>query len=80
MSVFDKLHEWFSRIISDHDDDCLTVTVGKGDSLSEIAEKRTGDANRWHEIADANPDREFDADYTLTIGETLRVPKSWGEG
>lgn len=80
MSFFDSLHRWFSCVISRHDDDCLTVTVGKGGSLWEIAEDRVHDGNRWHELADANPDRHFDADYTLQIGETLRVPKGWGEG
>jgi hypothetical protein len=81
MSFLDKWLHWFSHTEKHDDDDrCYSVTVGEGDTLSNIAQDLTGDGNRWHELVDANPSEHFDADYTLQIGEKLRVPKSWGEG
>lgn len=76
-----KWLHWFSHIERGHDDDdCHTVKVAEGGSLWQIAEKMTGDGNRWHELVAANPGRNFDEHYTLKVGEELRVPKSWGEG
>jgi len=49
--------------------------VKKGDTLSSIAKKQLGDANRWREIYDLN--REHIADPSmLFMGTQLRLPKS----
>lgn len=78
MSVFDKLFECFSNIGRDaSDENCVRVTVHKGDSLWSIADSLTGDGQRWHEIADANPDRKWSQDYVVQPGEELRIPKDW---
>ncbi|HYN64575.1 MAG TPA: LysM peptidoglycan-binding domain-containing protein [Candidatus Limnocylindrales bacterium] len=48
--------------------------VKKGDTLSSIAKKQLGDANRWREIYDLN--REHIADPSmLFMGTALRLPK-----
>jgi LysM domain len=81
MSFLDKWLRWFSHTEKHDDDDKhYYVTVGEGDTLSNIAQDLVEDGNRWHELVDANPSEHFDAHYTLKIGEKLRVPKSWGEG
>jgi nucleoid-associated protein YgaU len=49
--------------------------VKKGDTLSSIAKKQLGDANRWREIYDLN--REHIADPSMLFtGTALRLPKS----
>jgi len=49
--------------------------VKKGDTLSSIAKKQLGDANRWREIYDLN--REHIADPSMLFtGTQLRLPKS----
>jgi nucleoid-associated protein YgaU len=78
MSMFHKLFEWFSHVTA-RDDECFSVQVKKGDSLWTIADGLTGDGERWHELADANPDRKWSADYVVQPGETLHIPHSWAE-
>jgi nucleoid-associated protein YgaU len=81
MSFLDKWLHWFSHTECKPDDDKhYYVTVGEGDTLSNIAEDLIGDGDRYPEIVAANPDRHFDAHFTVHVGEKLRVPKSWGEG
>lgn len=49
--------------------------VKKGDTLSSIAKKQLGDANRWREIYDLN--REHIADPSMLFtGTALRLPKT----
>ena len=49
--------------------------VKKGDTLSSIAKKQLGDANRWREIYDLN--REHIADPSMLFtGTQLRLPKT----
>jgi nucleoid-associated protein YgaU len=79
MSVFDRLFEWFSSIGHDDDEDCVRVTVHKGDSLWSIADSITGDGERWHELADANPEQKWSQDYVVRPGQELRIPKSWAD-
>ena len=50
-----------------------TYVVKKGDSLSKIAEKVYGDANRWKEIFRANKDQIEDA-RLIRPGQELRIP------
>lgn len=76
MSVLKSLFEWFTHL-SPHDDDCMTVTVRKGESLWAIAEDLTGNGERWDELADANADKGWDKDHTLQVGETLKIPHDW---
>jgi nucleoid-associated protein YgaU len=75
----EKVFQWF-RGLEAHDDDCFSVTVKKGDSLWTIADAITGDGERWHELADANPDKQFSADYVVQPGDVLHVPHSWVGG
>jgi nucleoid-associated protein YgaU len=45
----------------------------KGDSLSAIAKREYGDANKWHAIYEANKDTIKDPDL-IHPGQTLRLP------
>lgn len=78
MSFLHKLFEFFG-MVQEHDEHCMTVTVKKGDSLWAIADSITGDGQRWHELADANPDKKFSADYVVQPGDVLHIPHSWVE-
>jgi len=58
-----------------------TYTVQTGDNPSLVAKKFTGDANRWRELAAANPSKttgkkgkEFSQFFT---GWVLTIPESW---
>lgn len=73
MSFFGKITEWFTDIVEEPHH--YLVTVKKGDSLWKIAETATGDGMDWKKIADANPERKWDKDYTLQPGEMLKIPK-----
>lgn len=50
-----------------------TYTVKKGDTLSEIAGDRLGDASRWKEIFEANRPMLSDPD-KIYPGQVLRMP------
>jgi nucleoid-associated protein YgaU len=50
-----------------------TYTVAKGDSLSKIAKRVYGSANRWHAIFDANRDQLDDPD-RIFPGQVLKLP------
>jgi nucleoid-associated protein YgaU len=52
-----------------------TYTVVKGDSLSKIAQRFYGDANRWRQIYDANRDAIRDPDL-IHPGQVLKIPNS----
>ena len=57
-----------------------TYTVLSGDFPIKIAQKLTGNGNRWHELIAANPQKKTGADgnfVTLLPGEILRLPASW---
>lgn len=57
-----------------------TYTVVKGDSAWRIAQKLTGDGNRWRELVEANPQkkRANNGNFaTLYAGEVLNLPDSW---
>jgi nucleoid-associated protein YgaU len=81
MTMFwDKLQDWFEDLVHDDDPDTCQVTVHTvqaGDKLRTLAKAATGDAERYKEIVAANPNRAWDADYTIYVGEKLRLPKSW---
>ena len=51
----------------------ITYVVRAGDSLSAIAQKYYGDANRWKEIWEANKDKVPDPNL-ITVGQELRIP------
>ena len=50
-----------------------TYVVVKGDSLSKIAEREYGDANRWRTIYEANKDVIDDPDL-IYPGQELKIP------
>lgn len=50
-----------------------TYTVVAGDSLSKIAKKFYGDANKWKRIFDANRDTVKNPDL-IHPGQTLKIP------
>ena len=50
-----------------------SYTVVGGDSLSKIAKKFYGNANRWHEIFDANRDQITNPDL-IRVGQVLKIP------
>jgi nucleoid-associated protein YgaU len=50
-----------------------TVTVAAGDSLSKIAKRELGDANKWHAIFEANKDKIKDPDL-IHPGQVLTIP------
>ena len=52
-----------------------TYTVVKGDSLSKIAKREYGDANKWRRIYEANRDLIKDPDL-IYPGQLLNVPEA----
>jgi nucleoid-associated protein YgaU len=50
-----------------------TYVVVKGDSLSKIAKREYGDANKWRRIYEANQDIVKDPDL-IYPGQTLKIP------
>ena len=50
-----------------------SYTVVAGDSLSKIARREYGDANKWHAIFDANRDKLKDPD-RIYPGQVLTLP------
>ena len=52
-----------------------TVTVAAGDSLSKIAKRELGDANKWHAIYEANKDKIKDPDL-IHPGQVLTIPSN----
>lgn len=51
-----------------------TYTVVSGDSLSKIAKHVYGDANRWHDIFNANRDLLDNPD-KIQPGQVLKLPR-----
>ena len=52
-----------------------TITVQPGDSLSKIAKRELGDANKWHAIYEANRDKIKNPDL-IHPGQVLTLPPS----
>lgn len=52
-----------------------TVTVKAGDSLSKIAKRELGDADKWHAIFAANRDKIKDPDL-IHPGQVLSLPSA----
>jgi nucleoid-associated protein YgaU len=52
-----------------------TITVQAGDSLSKIAKREYGDANKWRAIFEANRDKIKNPDL-IHPGEVLTLPPS----
>lgn len=50
-----------------------TYTVVAGDSLSKIAKRYYGDANKWHRIHEANRDQITNPDL-IYPGQRLEIP------
>ena len=55
--------------------DKRTVTVKAGDSLSKIAKRELGDAEKWHAIYAANRDTIKNPDL-IQPGQVLNLPNS----
>ena len=51
----------------------MAYTVVSGDSLSKIAKKLYGDANKWRRIYEANTDQIKDPDL-IHPGQILKIP------
>lgn len=65
-----------AKVETDHDDDTKDAvfhTVVKGDTLSAIAKKTLGDANRYKEIFEANKPMLTSPD-KIYPGQVLRIP------
>ncbi len=76
MSFFRKIAEWFEHLV-EHDD-YYTVTVKRGDNLSNIYKALTGEEATEDEIkriVAANPNKQWTNDYVIYPGEVLKVPK-----
>jgi nucleoid-associated protein YgaU len=56
-----------------HADESPSVRVRYGDTLSSIADRNLGDADRWDELYRANRDQLSDPD-VLPVGLSLRLP------
>jgi len=52
-----------------------TYTVVAGDSLSKIAKKLYGDANKWRQIYEANRDLIKNPDL-IKPGQTFKIPEA----
>jgi nucleoid-associated protein YgaU len=52
-----------------------TYTVVEGDSLSRIAKRHYGDANKWRTIYEANRDLIKDPDL-IHPGQSFRIPEA----
>ena len=52
-----------------------TYIVAKGDSLSKIAQREYGDANKWRTIYEANRDLIKDPDL-IYPGQELKLPRA----
>ena len=50
-----------------------TITVQPGDSLSKIAKREYGDADKWHAIFEANRDKIKNPDL-IHPGQVLTLP------
>lgn len=51
--------------------------VEKGDSPWAIAQKLTGNGNRWKELLPVNTDKKPSVDKNVWVGEVLNLPSSW---
>lgn len=52
-----------------------TYTVKSGDTLSDIAQEKLGDADRWREIYEANKDAIGDDPDLIQPGMDLELPE-----
>ena len=59
--------------------DGATWTIEKGDTLSAISRKLTGDANRWREFIAANPGVKRHPSWGLEVyaGDVIAIPAAW---
>ena len=62
-----------SGVVSSAPATVQTYTVVAGDNLSKIAKHVYGNANRWHEIFDANRDQISNPDL-IRAGQVLKIP------
>jgi nucleoid-associated protein YgaU len=62
-----------SGVVSSAPAETQTYTVVAGDNLSKIAKRLFGNANRWHEIFEANRDQISNPDM-IRVGQVLKIP------
>lgn len=55
----------------------MRYIVEKGDGPWAIAQKLTGNGNRWVELKDVNKDKKPTVDKNVWVGEVLNLPLSW---
>lgn len=63
--------------VSGLDQSGLKYIVEKGDGPWAIAQKLTGNGNRWRELLDVNKDKKPSVDKNVWVGEKLNLPLSW---
>ncbi len=73
MSFFHRVLEWAGIVSAD--EDTVTVTIRKGDTLSAIAYGMTGDVANVAKILALNPDIK-DADH-IYAGQIIKIPLEW---
>ncbi len=66
--------EGVAEVEDDDTEEATFHTVEKGENLSGIAKKTLGDANRYHEIFEANKPMLTDPD-KIYPGQVLRIPQ-----
>lgn len=66
--------EGVAEVEDDETADAVFHTVEEGDNLSAVAKKTLGDANRYHEIFEANKPMLTDPD-KIYPGQVLRIPQ-----
>jgi len=62
-----------SGVVSTAPAETQTYAVVAGDNLSKIAKRFFGNANRWHEIFEANRDQISNPDM-IRVGQVLKIP------
>lgn len=79
--IWDKIKEhpgWENEVVADIQASDSSIhgkyTVKSGDTLSAIAKRFLGSANRYMEIFNANKDQLSDPD-KIKVGQTLTIPR-----
>lgn len=72
-SLRDEMKDLKRRDREQAGEEARSYVVQAGDSLSKIAEKLLGDADRWREIFEANEDK-IDDPNSIRPGQELKIP------
>jgi LysM repeat protein len=78
MSFLDNMREWFENVFNR--DDCVEVTVAKGDTLWGICQRASGSTSNAavqrhvEEVMQMNPGMDPDM---IRPGDKLKLPLKW---